>query len=507
MLSRTNLLWVAALLVLLLVALPPFVCMELHSDPILFDNYARNLQRGGVLYRDSCEVNLPGMTWLHWGIRSTLGWRSETMRAIDLLVMGSVVVMLAFWIPGMAAGWRYGLAIALAVFYFTLTEWCHVQRDPWMLLPALGALRLRRERRWPFVEGLLWAAAFWIKPYVAVPAVLVWLTSFRLAFREGISVRRFGLDGAKMLVGSVVVALLGIAWLITSGAWPLFLDLARVWSPEYFNFDVTNGEPVKRGAGVLVRFFPWVLIHLIAVPLALRQILRDGSAALPAAFYLGWFIQGLFLQHNVFDYVEAPSVMLGLTFVGGHIATVSSPISRRLFAAFLAACVLFRTPTLIERAECWSRCWSEGSSVALRDKLSFFHQVHWRELRYTAEYLRSRDVHSGELTCFNMPTAALYREMDVEPSTRYHFLQNNWMAFRSQRPRILADLAASRQRFVVVDLMWEGVGLKREKLDDLPLPPRWDRWRSRIVFRAERYAVLEIPAAEMPAWLTECFGD
>ena len=74
---------------------PPFVCQELHSDPLLFDIYARTLQRGGVMYRDACETNLPGMTWLHWGLRSALGWRSETLRAVDLIVLGSILLLLA----------------------------------------------------------------------------------------------------------------------------------------------------------------------------------------------------------------------------------------------------------------------------------------------------------------------------------------------------------------------------------------------------------------------------
>ena len=63
---------------------------------------------------------------------------------------------------------------------------------------------------------------------------------------------------------------------------------------------------------------------------------------------------------------------------------------------------------------------------------------------------------------------------------------------------------------MVVDLTWKGIDVERQRLDEPggpPLPPHWERWKSRIVFRAERYAVLEIPAADMPAWLTECFGD
>src|SRR5258708_39752057 len=86
------------------------------------------------------------MGWLRWGARSVVGWRSEVMRAVDLGVVGGVVLLLARWQPGLSFTWRFALAFALLVFYLGSSEWCHVQRDPWMLLPALAALHLRR--RW-----------------------------------------------------------------------------------------------------------------------------------------------------------------------------------------------------------------------------------------------------------------------------------------------------------------------------------------------------------------------
>ena len=503
--------WLAALVVLLLVALPPFVCMELHMDPLLFDTYARTLQRGGVMYRDSCEVNLPGMTWLHWGIRSTLGWRSETLRAVDLLVMGSVVVLLVCWFPGLAASWRFGLAIALVVFYVTRSEWCHVQRDPWMLLPALGALYLRRGRRLPFVEGMLWAIAFWIKPYVAVPVMCVWLTSAWLDRRDGVSVSRLLVDVAALLAGGATVGALGIAWMVRSGAWPYFVETVKVWSPEYYQFDESEGMPFYRFAGVCVRFFPWIFIHLIAVPAAIQSLRRaDQSGRLMAALYLGWLFQTIVLQHNLFDYIQSPAILLGVAVVVGQTGRESNSALRRLMVAFVGVCVLACVPVLARRLEVWPRCWREGSSAELRDRLSVLRKVNWQALERSANYLRSRQVSDGEVSCFSIVTSPLYRELDVEAPTRFHYLQNDWRAFRRQRPSILADLAASRQRFVVVDLAWHGIEVNLEQLDEPsepPLPPSWERWKSQIVYRAERYAVLEIPAAEMPAWMTECFSD
>src|SRR5216684_180433 len=82
------------LLLVLLIATPPFLCMELHSDTILLDIYARNLQKGGVAYRDWCEANLPGMAWLHYSVRSVIGWRSEAIRAVDLAAIAAIIYLL-----------------------------------------------------------------------------------------------------------------------------------------------------------------------------------------------------------------------------------------------------------------------------------------------------------------------------------------------------------------------------------------------------------------------------
>ena len=288
--------------------------------------------------------------------------------------------------------------------------------------------------------------AFWIKPYVAVPALLVWFVAARLAYRAGVPVRSLSRDAAVVLAGGLVAGVIGLAWLIGSGAWPYFVEMATVWNPEYFQYDVTGGERRKLLLGFLVRFFPWLFIHLAAVPVALRQLVRaDRSAALLAAFYLGWLFQSALLQH-MFDYVQLPAVLLGVAVVVGHVSRGPSPVPRRLFATFLVVCVLVRVPLLVERLDVWPRCWREGSSPQLRDRLSVLHKLNWPELQRTANYLRAREAASGEVTCVNMPAAALYRELDIEASTRYHFLQNNWLSFRRQRPRILRDLAASRRR-------------------------------------------------------------
>src|SRR6516225_382371 len=71
--------WCLGLLLaaVLVVNTPAFLCMGLDPDVSQWDQCARTVQQGGVLYRDAVENNLPGMLWVHILVRSLLGWRSE----------------------------------------------------------------------------------------------------------------------------------------------------------------------------------------------------------------------------------------------------------------------------------------------------------------------------------------------------------------------------------------------------------------------------------------------
>ena len=181
--SRTRLDWptVAAwvgLVALLAVNLPAFLCLGLDSDTLMYDVCARRVLAGDVHYRDLLETNFPGIVWLHMLVRSVVGWSSEALRAVDFAVVAASVWLLTRWLPRAAPGWvRVFAATALLGFYLTRSEWCHCQRDTWMLLPALAALALRARQAgrlaqpdagllarvgWAVAEGALWAAACWI---------------------------------------------------------------------------------------------------------------------------------------------------------------------------------------------------------------------------------------------------------------------------------------------------------------------------------------------------------
>jgi hypothetical protein len=540
---------------LLAVSLPLFVCMPLWGDVTLYDLAARNALQGGVPYRDIFDTNLPGMLWVHLAVRSVFGWSPEAIRLADFALVSAVVWLLVRWmrpeVPLPARGWA---AVALYAFYFALTEWCHCQRDTWMLLPALGALYLRRWQlagltdpqtpaRWValrgLAEGLCWGAAFWIKPHVMVPALALYLVTAGLAVRAGARLPRLLTDTGCLLAGGLTAGALGALWLWQSGAWHAFWEILLEWDPEYYSGSGArlSGRPVY----LLTRFFPWGLVHLAAAPLAVVAVFRaltapagrpepaTGRRALLGAFYLGWLVQAGFLQQE-FDYVQVPAVLLALAVLAGWRWPVGPVAAGWVAGTALAATlpVLFpaagppldelrqRSPRAYRvvfgqhhalmpgRVVYWVRCWQEGNTAELRDRLAGEDSPHatgWEDLGRVADYLRELDLRDGELTCYNNSTHPLYLDLGLRPSTRYLHFGTVLDHFPSRRRQVEQELAASGQRYVVSDL--RAVGLTGEQPADCPPSLlRLFPWSELVVFRSGRYLVHRVRPDAGPVKLT-----
>jgi hypothetical protein len=157
----------------------------------------------------------------------------------------------------------------------------------------------------------------------------------------------------------------------------------------------------------------------------------------------------------------------------------------------------------------WPRCWTEGGSPELRDRLGQYTDVHcgtrWQELGAVADYLRAvgPPLGPGELNCWHDSTHPLYLMLDLEPATRYmHF--GTAFGIKSKRRLIADEVAGSRQRYVVSDLLRATTDNKSVadpnswRAGD-PLPvwlPANERakfpWNQPVVFRAGRYVVHRI---------------
>ena len=134
--------------VLLIVGVPLFLRMPLWCDANLYDTAAYAVLSGGVLYRDVFDTNLPGFVWLLTAARFCLGPTSEAIRAVDLGVVAAVVcVMLRLARnAGATAAARAWAVAGAAAFYPFVSEFNHLQRDVWMMLPVLSATLYRFRR-------------------------------------------------------------------------------------------------------------------------------------------------------------------------------------------------------------------------------------------------------------------------------------------------------------------------------------------------------------------------
>jgi hypothetical protein len=523
-----------ALALLLLVAVPLHVSMPLFSDVIQYDISARVVLKGGVHYRDVFDTNLPGMVWVHMAIRSLLGWSSEAFRLADLAVVSAIIVLLVGWLrlPGRSGATQVWTAALLFGFYFSTSEWVQGQRDTWMLLPALLALSLRRRQLddlltpapqlrivacRALLEGVCWGAAFWIKPFVAVPGLSCWLLSAVLVWRAS-GLRRgrlLALDAAALLAGGLFAGALGILWLAESGAWPYFWHVMTGVNREYYaaTHDVTL---VSHLQWVLQHFFPWTLVYAVSLPLAGRAVWGLAGAphlareALPAfshklllsGSFLGWLFQAAFLQ-VAHEYVLAPPIRLGWTLLLG----LAPPRPPRLLAwallfIFVGLAVWRHPLARWDRLSLWGRCWTEGSP-ALRNRLQLTHVSHTPDrvaLREVADFLRRQELSDGELTCCNGSAISLYLDVDVKPPTPFVHFDMLFRYFPGHVEEVRRQLNASPQRFVVTDLQYArnvwGRPLEGPAEDPLALPrdfpEEWARlypWSEPIVFRSGRYFV------------------
>lgn len=520
-----RLVWTAAV-ALLVVNLPVMACMPLTADNALYDLQAKTAMAGGVLYQDVFEPNLPGAVWVHMGVRSLFGWSSVALRVFDLVVFFGIVGLLLNFMPGSRQ--LKGIAGALVIgCYFSMTEWCHCQRDTWMLLPALGALSLRAHQlrksisespasqsrpirlRTAIVEGMLWGVAFWLKPFIAIPAIACLCASACVMKSQ----RSLLQCVASVIFGGAIVGAIGSAWLIAYGAWQPFWNVFLEWNPEYLAAGKERWT-FERFQGMASRFYPWMLVHAVAIPIAISQLMKirahrkltsgDVSVVLLAALYLGWLVQAFGFQH-LLDYIHVPALLLGIFVVASyHWAELQWGLMPKAGLACFVMLAVCHSPMIQPRSVLSVRsCLIEGSTAEVRDAVKRNAHPNWQELDNVAAFLKSRGATNNEVTCYNGNTVHVHALLDVQPSMPYVYLETLIRLFPSKHNVIREAVENSPHRFIVTSLRESGMsdGDARELNTAQParLPDSFPEehrdefpWTQPVVYRSGHYVVHEV---------------
>jgi hypothetical protein len=332
-------------LVLLLVACGPlFVCMPPWVDSAFFDLCARTLLGGGILYHDVFLHGLPGTALLQTGLRLCIGWSSEALQIADLVFLAiSIALVMPIIQRKRPLGARLWTATALFGFYFSTSEWCHCEVDPWMMPLALAAMLLRGGRSGQsaesnpsqrsllplaVLEGLCWAYDFAMKPFIVFPAGACWLVTAFQAWRGGHQRRRWlsfdtlgVLGGAGIGIGALVL------WLWRSDNLLFFLDASTgSWNQDYYSSSplwISRIVKLFYGQGV------WGVVHVFAIPVAIfsageamfgrrrGKSFPENLVPLLAALYLGWLYQANFLQRQLI-YQMVPSIFFAIALLASR---------------------------------------------------------------------------------------------------------------------------------------------------------------------------------------------
>ena len=502
--------WIWCVLGLLLILLVPLVVRApLTSDTVMFDLQAKTVSNGGVLYQNILEPNFPGVVWVHMMIRGIGGWSPTWMRIADLLiVLTSLLILFRLAAPESRCDSptptasliqrnhiRAAGTLTAVFFYLTRNEWCHCQRDCWMLLPVSAAIWLhcrraetseRRRSLAGIAEGLCWGAAFWIKPHIAFGALPVFAVTLLQARDLKTGLR----DLFTIVSGGILAAVPGIIWLLANGSFTAFLDMQVHWNPEYLAAGAER-RSFQRIWHMIIRFHPWWLVHLAALPIAisqLRKAVRRRSVISPAesraqraasilsALYVGWLVQALLLQHAM-DYIHVAPIILGIAVLssrGNFFESVSIRSAALAFAVLaIAAAPFLHAGRLTE----WPECVASPRSWRQLETLSQGRFPDWQDVGQVVDFLRREQVRQGDVTCFTTHSIHIYAALQMMPSTRYVGVSTLLELFPRRADKIRNEVTSAGARFIVTDD------------DEVPPQDQAFPWDLPVVFRSGSIAV------------------
>lgn len=439
---------------------PLFIRMPPWCDLTLYDVAARTVIAGGTLYRDVFDTNFPGFVWCLILIRRLGGESIEIVRMVDLVIVATIVILLirALRRCGASSASVAWFAASVALFYPFTTEFSHAQRDVWMTLPMLAATLCRVRHiesgqtfRAAFLEGALWGVAVGFKPHALIVAGIIFLTA-----RPPEAERKRDLLGN--LTGGATLAIMGILALMLTGTWTHLVDVFQKWNTSYLT--TVWAETGSMFSRFLWIFPPWSLLHIIAVPIALKNLRAGLHRRTLAVFYIALLAQACLLQRN-FDYVHVPEMLLAFTMIACALPRLLAAYTFGVLAVSLLAPSVFQHP-IADRARLahWASCFRVLPTSEYRQRQNalalspqYFSSIDMVEISEVGDWLRAQGVRSGDVIAWHDSPHAVYLELGHIPPFRFMHITTTLISERNfERATRELRKALPRAKYVVSDI-------------------------------------------------------
>ncbi|MBN8507165.1 MAG: glycosyltransferase family 39 protein [Burkholderiales bacterium] len=277
------------------------------------------LLMGDVPYRDTIDMNWPGVWWLHAMATGIFGVRMWSWRAFDYLLFGITCIFLCDLVRRAAGGRAARIcAVTSPVLYVTSGYWIAGQHDmsaAQFLVAALWAHVRGHETpagRWQFLAGAMLAAAMLNKPTVGIMLPLLVLHALML----GASPRRVVAVAAATTAGLLATLAAAAAAAITHGttARELF-DATIVFNAAAQYAGLPDALPRRpRSIGIDFLMFHgwrWADLALAAVAATIWLARSANRSAAGTAFGVLWLtgVLSYFVQGRGFSYHLAPALL------------------------------------------------------------------------------------------------------------------------------------------------------------------------------------------------------
>lgn len=375
-LTRRDLLMMAALAILLLIIALPLLTYPLGRDQGEFATIAVGALEGQLPYRDLWNPKPPAIFYTYAIPISIFGNTTAAVRSLDLallLLVTPALYTLGLLLSGRALGIL--AAVLFAATYSTEDFWTLSQNDGLALIPmtwgilaaVLAARGGKRHWQWAILAGMLGAVVLWFKyPFVTIVAAqvgvyLLWRWPFNNVAHGNIR-RTLLQDVAAFALGGCMVGfgVMGLLW--QYNAFEPWVESARV-TADYAQLGLENEpfyESVVWNAAVHTRWEQWrSLLVLTAVSVGVwalwivipRKRFTDFKQhTTPAiqrwtALWL-WFIAGtaaMLIQAKGYGYHWLPMVPPMVLLASAGLAQLSTLSRRRFVLAVCTATILTGT--------------------------------------------------------------------------------------------------------------------------------------------------------------------